>query len=123
MRLTSPFAPRCRPNPNKSAGLLFLPTRIVGKIWKGDEMSKLLSAALAAGLVVAASSAVYARGGGNGGGFGASGYAPGHSFRSYGPVSGYPGASGYAPGRMKKLYGPVYGHPGASGYAPGHRFK
>jgi hypothetical protein len=83
---------------------------------------KILSAvAVLAGALVILSSAADARGG-RGKGHGASGFAPGHAFRSHGPVYGYRGASGYAPGHMKRIYGPGHG-PGASGYAPGHRFR
>jgi hypothetical protein len=87
-------------------------------------MTKIFSLAAAVGLLIAAVSTADARGGGfgGGGGFGASGFAPGQSFRAHGPVAGYPGASGYAPGHLKRSYGSVAGHPGASGYAPGHRF-
>jgi len=87
-------------------------------------MTKTISLAAIAGLIVVASSAAYARGGfGGDSGFGASAYSPGQQFRLSGPVKGYPGASGYAPGRLFRLNGPVAGHPGASGYAPGHKFK
>lgn len=84
-------------------------------------MKTLSAIAVLAGALVILSSAADARGG-RGMGRGASSFSPGHSFRSYGPVSGYRGASGYAPGHMKRLYGPA-GGPGASGYAPGHRFR
>jgi hypothetical protein len=82
-------------------------------------MTKILSLAAAVGLLIAAASTADARGGG---GFGASGFAPGQSFRAHGSVAGSPGASGYAPGRLMRAHGSVRGHPGASGYAPGHRF-
>ncbi len=78
-------------------------------------MTKILSLAAVIGLLVAAASTADARGG-------ASGFAPGHSFQSFGSVAGHPGASGYAPGHLRKIHGSVRGHPGASGYAPGHRF-
>jgi hypothetical protein len=78
-------------------------------------MTKILSVAAVAGLLVAATSTADARGG-------ASGFAPGQSFRAHGSVAGFHGASGYAPGRLMRARGSVPGHPGASGYAPGHRF-
>jgi len=78
-------------------------------------MTKILSLAAAIGLLVAISSTADAR-------TGASGFAPGQSFRAHGSVAGHPGASGYAPGRVMKAQGSLRGHPGASGYAPGHRF-
>jgi hypothetical protein len=78
-------------------------------------MTKILSLAAAIGLLVAASSIADAR-------EGASGFAPGQSFRAFGAVPGHPGASGYAPGHLRRIHGSVPGHPGASGYAPGHRF-
>ena len=80
-------------------------------------MTKILSLAAAVGVLLAACLAADARGG-----FGASGFAPGQSFRSHGSVAGFPGASGYAPGRLMRAHGSVRGHPGASGFAPGHRF-
>lgn len=83
-------------------------------------MTKILSLAAVIGLLVAASSTADARVGGGFGG--ASGFAPGHSFRAHGSVAGHPGASGYAPGRLMQAHGSLRGHPGASGYAPGHRF-
>ena len=79
-------------------------------------MTKVLSLVVAASLVVATASAGYARGGG------ASGFAPGTSFRTSGPVAGHPGASGFAPGHLFRAHGSVRGHPGASGFATGHRF-
>ncbi len=88
-------------------------------------MKTLSAIAVLAGALVILSSAADARGGrgrGHGMGHGASGFSPGHAFRSHGPVYGYRGASGYAPGHMKRIYGPGNG-PGASGYAPGHRFR
>jgi hypothetical protein len=78
-------------------------------------MSKILSVAAIVGLLAVAATTADARGG-------ASGFAPGQSFRAHGSVAGYPGASGYAPGRLMRAHGSVPGHPGASGYAPGHRF-
>jgi hypothetical protein len=78
-------------------------------------MTKVLSAIVAASLVVATASTCYARGG-------ASAFAPGTSFRTSGSVAGHPGASGRAPGHEFQAFGAVRGHPGASGYAPGHRF-
>jgi len=78
-------------------------------------MKKILSRAALVGLLVAAPSIADARGG-------ASGFAPGQSFRAHGSVAGFHGASGYAPGRLMQAHGSVRGHPGASGYAPGHRF-
>jgi hypothetical protein len=80
-------------------------------------MTKILSLAAVIGLLVAASATADARGGG-----GASGFAPGQSFRAFGAVAGHPGASGYAPGHLRRMHGSVPGHPGASGFAPGHRF-
>ena len=71
-------------------------------------MTKILSLAAAVGLLIAAVSTADARGGG------ASGFAPGQSFRAHGSIAGHPGAS--------RAHGSVRGHPGASGYAPGHRF-
>ncbi len=56
-------------------------------------MTKILSLAAVIGLLVAASSTADARGGGGGFG-GASGFAPGQSFRAFGAVAGHPGASG-----------------------------
>jgi hypothetical protein len=79
-------------------------------------MTKVLSLVVAASLVVATASAGYARGGG------ASGFAPGTSFRTMGPVAGHPGASGRSPGHEFQAFGSVRGHPGASGFTPGHRF-
>ena len=79
-------------------------------------MTKVLSLVVAASLVVATASVGYARGGG------ASGLAPGTSFRTMGPVAGHPGASGRSPGHEFQAFGAVRGHPGASGFAPGHRF-
>jgi hypothetical protein len=79
-------------------------------------MAKVFLLVVAASLVVATASAGYARGGG------ASGFAPGTSFRTTGPVAGHPGASGFAPGHLFRAHGSVRGHPGASGFAPGHRF-
>jgi hypothetical protein len=79
-------------------------------------MTKILSIAAAVGFLVAAAATADARVGG------ASGFAPGQSFRAHGSVTGFPGASGYAPGRLMRAHGSVPGHPGASGYAPGHRF-
>jgi hypothetical protein len=79
-------------------------------------MKRFLLFVAAASLVVATASAGYARGGG------ASGFAPGTSFRASGPVAGHPGASGFAPGHLFRAHGSVRGHPGASGFAPGHRF-
>jgi hypothetical protein len=79
-------------------------------------MTKILSLAAAVGLLIAAASTADARGGG------ASGFAPGQSFRAHGSIAGHPGASGYAPGHLMRAHGSVRGHPGASGYAPGHRF-
>jgi hypothetical protein len=76
-------------------------------------MTKILSLAAAVGLLIAAASTADARGGG------ASGSAPGQSFRMHGSVAGFPGASGYAPGQKFRAHGSVTGHPGASGYAPG----
>lgn len=73
-----------------------------------------------AATLIAATSVAYARGGGHGGG--ASGFSPGQSFQSGGPVAGTHGASGYSPGHQMKSQGSVSGHPGASGYAPG-KFK
>jgi hypothetical protein len=91
---------------------------------KGQTMTKTLSLAAIAGLIVVASSNADARGGPGGAGrFGASGLSPGQQFRLSGAVNGYPGASGYAPGHLKRLNGPVSGGPGASGYAPGHKLK
>jgi len=81
-------------------------------------MTKILSLAAVVGLLAVASSTADARGGG----FGASGFAPGQSFRAHGAVAGSPGASGYAPGHLRRSFGSIAGHPGASGYAPGHRF-
>ena len=81
-------------------------------------MTKILSLAAVVGLLVAAPSITNARAAG----FGASGFAPGHSFQAHGSVAGHPGASGYAPGRLMRAHGSIPGHPGASGYAPGHRF-
>ena len=78
-------------------------------------MTKIIPLAAAIGLLVAATSTGDARGG-------ASGFAPGHSFRAHGAVAGHPGASGYAPGHLRQSFGSLRGHPGASGYAPGHRF-
>jgi hypothetical protein len=49
-------------------------------------MTKVLLVVVAASLVVATASASYARGGG------ASGFAPGTSFRAHGSVAGRPGA-------------------------------
>ena len=87
-------------------------------------MTKTISLAAIAGLIVVASATADARGGPGGGGvFGASAFSPGQQFRLSGPISCYPGASGYAPGHLKRLNGPVSGHPGASGYAPGHKIK
>jgi hypothetical protein len=80
-------------------------------------MTKILSLAAAVGLLIAAASTADARGGP-----GASGFAPGQSFRAHGSVAGFRGASGYAPGRLMQAHGSLRGHPGASGYAPGHRF-
>jgi hypothetical protein len=87
-------------------------------------MIKIVTVAVVTALLVAGGSVAFARGGGPGGGHGASGFAPGQQFRTYGPVSGYPGASGYAPGRLYNGAGrqSLPGHPGASGYAPGHQF-
>lgn len=76
-------------------------------------MRKALSFIAVAGLLATISSAADARGPG------ASGFAPGQSFRSHGAIAGHPGASGYAPGHLKKA-GSVRR---ASAYAPGHRFK
>src|SRR5437868_15199593 len=64
----------------------------------GRSMTKILSLAAVIGLLVAASSTADARGGGGGGFGGASGFAPGQSFRAFGAVAGHPGASGFAPG-------------------------
>jgi hypothetical protein len=82
-------------------------------------MTKILSLAAVIGWLVAASPTADARGGGLGG---ASGFAPGQSFRGTGAVAGHPGASGFAPGHLRRIHGSVSGHPGASGFAPGHRF-
>ncbi len=78
-------------------------------------MTRILSLAAVVALLTAVASTADARGG-------ASGFAPGQSFRAHGSVAGSPGASGYAPGRLMRAHGSVVGHPGASGYAPGHRF-
>ena len=78
-------------------------------------MTKILSLMAVAGLLVAISSAADARGPGGG----ASGFAPGQSFRSGGALAGHPGASGYAPGHLKR----AGSFRGASAFAPGHRFK
>ena len=77
-------------------------------------MTKVLFPVIAVSLLVITASACYARGG-------ASGFAPGTSFRTHGAVAGSPGASGYAPGHLFRAHGSLRGHPGASGYAPGHR--
>jgi hypothetical protein len=91
---------------------------------KSQTMTKTLSLAAIAGLIVVASSTADARGGpGGGGGFGASAFSPGQQFRMNRSVNGYPGASGYAPGHLKRSLGPADGYPGASGYAPGRKFK
>ncbi len=82
-------------------------------------MTRILSLAAVAGLIVAMSSTADARGPGGGGGHGASGFAPGQSFRQNGPIGGYSGASGYAPGRMKQSGD----YRGARAYAPGRKFK
>jgi len=79
-------------------------------------MKRVLLLVAAASLAAATTSAGYARGGG------ASGFAPGTSFRAHGSVAGHPGASGYAPGHLFRAHSSVRGHPGASGFAPGHRF-
>jgi hypothetical protein len=78
-------------------------------------MRKILLLAAMVALLVAAPSIADAR-------VGASGVAPGQSFRAHGSVAGFHGASGYAPGRLMRAHGSMRGHPGASGYAPGHRF-
>ncbi len=80
-------------------------------------MTKIMSCAVALGLVVASSSGVLARGTG-----GASSFAPGHEMKSGGtaPVSGLHGAAGWAPGQqMRAAGGPTVGSHGAAVYTPG----
>jgi hypothetical protein len=79
-------------------------------------MKKILSLMAISGLLVAISSVADARSGPGGG---ASGFAPGQSFRSGGAIAGHPGASGYAPGHLKR----AGSFRGASAFAPGHRFR
>ena len=71
-------------------------------------MSKIIAAAIAAGLVMATSSLSFAAPPKN---------TPGHLMQQRGPVAGHPGASGYAPGHVKKQHRVR----GASAYAPGRR--
>ncbi len=79
-------------------------------------MSKILTLAAVMALAIAAQSTAFARSGG------ASSVAPGHEFRTYDSVRGYPGASGYTP-RQLYLHHRCKSTHGVSGCAPGHRFR
>jgi hypothetical protein len=74
-------------------------------------MTRILSLAAIAGLLIASTPIAIAKGPG-------ASFAPGQMMHRYGSVHGHPGASGYAPGHLKHRYGSVGRHPG---YAHGHR--
>ena len=78
---------------------------------KRPNMTRILSLAAIAGLLIASTPIAIAKGPG-------ASFAPGQMMHRYGSVNGHPGASGYAPGHLKHRYGSVRRHPG---YAHGHR--
>jgi hypothetical protein len=77
-------------------------------------MSKLLSIAAAASLLIATIAVGHAASA-------TTKKTPGHRMQEHGSVPGQPGASGYSPGHQMQLRGSKPGEPGASGYAPGHQ--
>jgi len=77
-------------------------------------MSKLLSIAAAAGLLMATTAVGHAASA-------TTKKTPGHLMQEHDPVPGHPGASGYSPGHQMQLRRSKPGYPGASGYAPGHQ--
>jgi hypothetical protein len=77
-------------------------------------MSKVLSIAAAAGLLIAATAPGHAEST-------TQRFAPGQRMQQHGSVPGQPGASGYSPGHQMHRKGSKPGYPGASGYAPGHQ--
>ena len=77
-------------------------------------VSKLLTVAAAAGLLIGTSALGYAQSS-------TQDRAPGQRMQDRGSLPGHPGASGYTPGHEMQEKGSRPGHPGASGYAPGRQ--
>jgi predicted lipid-binding transport protein (Tim44 family) len=80
-------------------------------------MSKFLSIAAAAGLLIATSALGHAQSSGQR----MPDSTPGQKMQDRGSAPGQPGASGYTPGHQMQQKGSKAGEPGASGYAPGHQ--
>jgi hypothetical protein len=76
--------------------------------------SKILSVAIAAGLLCGTSIVGFAQSS-------AQQSAPGQRMQDKGSAPGEPGASGYVPGHEMQDKGSKSGQPGASGYAPGRQ--